>query len=100
IVTIPSNGKMEFRAMAQDGSGTALAYLGKGDIIPAKVLPRPNKIKMMQQMADMDMKMGAHALKFQPKKDERFEMKKEYGMDMDGMQMDNMEDMDHSKMNH
>ncbi|WP_111309774.1 multicopper oxidase domain-containing protein [Confluentibacter sediminis] len=100
IVTIPTNGKMEFRAMVQDGSGTALAYLGKGDIIPAKVLPRPDKIKMMQQMADMDMKMGAHALKFQPKKDERFEMKKEYGMDMEGMQMDNMEDMDHSKMNH
>lgn len=48
-------------------------------------------------MAKMDMKMGAHALKFQPKKDERYEMKEEYGMQMDGMSMDHSK-MDHSKM--
>ena len=55
---------------------------------------------MMQDMAKMDMKMGAHALKFQPKKDERFEMKEEYGMNppagragMDDMQMDGMKGM-------
>ncbi|WP_044405202.1 multicopper oxidase domain-containing protein [Lacinutrix sp. Hel_I_90] len=85
IVTIPDSGKIEFRAMAQDGSGTAMAYIGNGEILPAEIVPRPDKIKMMQQMAKMDMKMGAHALKFQPKKDERFEMKEEYGMQMDGM---------------
>jgi hypothetical protein len=33
-------------------------------------------------MAKMDMKMGAHALKYRPKKDERFKIKEEY------MQMD------------
>ncbi|MGJ8592210.1 MAG: multicopper oxidase domain-containing protein [Aquaticitalea sp.] len=100
IVTIPEQGKIELRAMAQDGSGTALAYFGKGDISPAEILPRPDKIKMMQEMAAMDMKMGAHALKFQPKKDERFEMKDEYGMKMEGMDMHNMNSIDHSKMNH
>jgi hypothetical protein len=121
IVTVPEVGKIEFRAMAQDGSGTALAYIGNGNILPAEIIPRPDKIKMMQQMAKMDMKMGAHALKFQPKKDERFEIKEEYGMQMDGMQMNEMdgmemndkkkkmdmpkdstmkEKMDHSKMDH
>ncbi len=127
IVTVPQNGKIEFRAMAQDGSGTATAFIGNGEILPAEVVAKPDKIKMMQQMAKMDlpagqagMKMGAHALKFQPNKDECFEMKEEYGMQMDEMKMDDgkmkMKDdkmkmdmpkdslmndkMDHSKMNH
>ncbi|MGZ0017719.1 multicopper oxidase domain-containing protein [Yeosuana sp. AK3] len=93
LVTIPENGKIELRAMAQDGSGTANAFIGQGNVLPAEIMPRPDKIKMMQQMAKMDMKMGAHALKFQPKKDERFEMKAEYGMQMEGM---NMKDMNHT----
>lgn len=96
IVTIPQNGKLEFRAMAQDGSGTALAYLGSGEILPAPIVEKPDKIAMMQEMAKMKMKMGAHAIKFQPKKDERYEMKEEYGMKMDGMEMDHSK-MDHSK---
>lgn len=108
IVTIPQNGKLEFRAMAQDGSGTALAYLGSGEILPAPLVEKPDKIAMMQEMAKMKMKMGAHAIKFQPKKDERFEMKEEYGMKMDGMEMDHSKmempkdsmKMDHSKMDH
>ncbi|MGV8813562.1 MAG: multicopper oxidase domain-containing protein [Gelidibacter sp.] len=119
IITIPQNGKVELRAMVQDGSGTTTAYFGKGETLPAEVIPKPDKIKMMQQMAKMDMKMGAHALKFQPKKDERFKMKEEYGMQMDDMKMDDMkgmhmndgemkmpkdsvmnDKMDHSKMDH
>ncbi len=101
IVTIPQNGKIEFRAMAQDGSGTATAYFGEGTVLKAKKLPRPDKIKMMQQMAKMDMKMGAHALKYQPKKDERFELKEEYGMQMDEMTMKtDTVIIDHSKMDY
>jgi len=111
IMTIPQNGKVELRAMVQDGSGTTTAYFGNGETLPAEVIPKPDKIKMMQQMAEMDMKMGAHALKFQPKKDARFEMKEEYGMKMDAVQMDDgemkmskdsiMDDkMDHSQMDH
>jgi CopA family copper-resistance protein len=88
IVTVPQNGKIEFRAMVQDGSGTATAFIGNGKVLPAEVVPKPDKIKMMQKMAKMDMKMGAHALKFRPKKDESFEMKEEYGMKMDEMNMD------------
>lgn len=97
IVTIPQNGKLEFRAMAQDGSGTALAYFGNGEIVSAPIVSQPDKIAMMQEMSKMKMKMGAHAIKFQPKKDERFEMKEEYGMKMDHSKMDHSK-MDHSKM--
>lgn len=102
IVTIPKEGKIEFKITAQDGSGTASAFLGSGQVLAAETIPKPDKIGMMQKMAEMDMKMGAHALKFRPKKDERFEMKKEYGMQMDksqGMKMpDNSMKMDHSQM--
>ncbi|WP_271855607.1 multicopper oxidase domain-containing protein [Patiriisocius marinus] len=101
IVTVPKEGKMEFRITAQDGSGTASAFIGNGTILPTMDVARPDKIAMMQKMAKMDMKMGAHALKFQPGKDERFEMKEEYGMQMDkmeGMKMDGEMKMDHSKM--
>lgn len=101
IVTVPQKGKMEFRITAQDGSGTASAFIGNGTSLPAMDVARPDKIAMMQKMAKMDMKMGAHALKFQPGKDERFEMKEEYGMQMDkmeGMKMYGEMKMDHSKM--
>ncbi|OCB70929.1 multicopper oxidase domain-containing protein [Flavobacterium crassostreae] len=107
IVTIPQNGKIELRAMAQDGSGITTAYFGNGTVLPAEVLPKPNKIAMMKKMVKMDMKMGAPALKFNPKKDERYEMKEKYGMKMDHSKMDMEKDssenketmkMDHSKM--
>lgn len=34
IVTIPESGKPEIRATAQDDSGHASAYLGKGKVLP------------------------------------------------------------------
>lgn len=83
IVTIPENGKMEIRATAQDGSGQTSAFLGEGMLMAAPDVPRPDKIQMMKDMAKMDMKMGAPALKANPKKDERFAMKEKYGMQMD-----------------
>lgn len=97
IVRIPEEGKVEFKSTAQDGSGTASAFLGKGEVLPAEIVQRPDKIGMMQKMAKMDMKMGAHALKFRPKKDERFKMKEEYGMQMSGMKMDSTEAMEMEK---
>lgn len=108
IVEIPEEGKIEFRITAQDGSGMASAFLGSGQVIEAEDVPRPDKIAMMQEMANMKMKMGAPALKFQPKKDERFEMQDKYGMQMEKMEMDHSKmdmqkdtmTMDHSKMDH
>ncbi len=57
IVTIP-NGQLEIIATAQDGSGHTTIHLGSGQPYPAKIIDRPDKIEMMQQMSKMDMKMG------------------------------------------
>ncbi|MFB9054235.1 multicopper oxidase domain-containing protein [Formosa undariae] len=105
IVTIPEEGKVEFKIVAQDGSGGTSAYLGTGNVLHAEEITRPDKIAMMKSMAKMDMKMGAPALKYRPNKDERFEMRAKYGMkmnaDMDHSDM-KMEDqnMSHSEMDH
>jgi len=101
IITIPEDGKIEFKITAQDGSGTASAFLGNGKVLKAQDIPKPDKIGMMKKMAKMDMKMGAHAIKLNPKKDERFKMKKEYGMQMDkkgGMDMKKDKTMSEMKM--
>jgi len=90
IITIPEDGKIEFKITAQDGSGTASAFIGNGKILKAKDIPKPDKIEMMKKIAKMDMKMGAHAIKFNPKKDERYKMKEEYGMKMGKMKGMNM----------
>lgn len=96
IVTIPENGKLEIRSTAQDGSGQTSAFLGEGMLMAAPDVPRPDKIQMMKDMAKMNMKMGAPALKANPKKDERFAMKGKYGMQMDDS--DNMKGMKHGNM--
>jgi hypothetical protein len=96
IVTIPPAGKMEIRAMAQDGSGTTSAFLGSGKALLAPEVPRPDKIGMMMKMAKMDMRMGAPAMKLNPSKEKPQEMMENWGMQMDG-KMKGMK-MDHSKM--
>ncbi len=87
IVTIPDNGKIEFRATAQDGSGHSSAFLGQGEMLPAPGVQKPDKIEMMRKMAQMNMRMGAPSTKFQPGKEEPQKMMKNWGMQMD-------EDMD------
>ncbi len=108
IVTVPISGQMEIRAMAQDGSGNTFAYLGIGDTLFAPVLPRPDKIEMMKKMAKMDMRMGAPATKFMPKKEQPKKLMQNWGMKMDkkkkdekkhgeGMDMPDMHHMDGKK---
>jgi hypothetical protein len=98
IVTIPPAGKVEIRAMAQDGSGTTSAFLGSGNVLLAPEVPRPDKIGMMMKMAKMDMRMGAPAMKLNPSEEKPQEMMENWGMQMDG-KMDGMK-MDHSVMDH
>uniref|UniRef100_UPI0040495AF1 multicopper oxidase domain-containing protein n=1 Tax=Gelidibacter sp. TaxID=2018083 RepID=UPI0040495AF1 len=101
IITIPKDGKIEFKITAQDGSETASAFLGTGKVLKAEDIPKPDKIEMMKKIAKMDMKMGAHAIKYRPKKDERYKMKEEYGMKMgkmEGMKMDGEMKMNQSEM--
>ncbi len=92
IVTIPENGKIEFRATVQDGSGSTSAFLGKGDVLPATDVERPDKIGMMVEMAEMDMQMGAPGMKFRPGREEPHKMRNKWGMDMDD-HMNDHEDM-------
>lgn len=96
IVTIPEDGKIEIRATAQDGSGQTSALLGEGMLMAAPDVPRPDKIQMMIDMAGMDMRMGAPALKANPNEDERFAMREKYGMQMEDM--GNMNGMSHEDM--
>src|SRR5699024_7926198 len=97
IITVPQEGKVELRAMVQDGYGITTAYLGEGEILPAEIIAKPDKTEIKQEMEQMDMKMGAHALKYRTKKDERYKMKEKYGMKMDGMET-NHSKMDYSMM--
>jgi len=46
IVTVPSAGRWEVRATAQDGSGHASVWLGAGEAHPAPAIPRPNLYNM------------------------------------------------------
>ena len=98
IVTIPDSGKIEIRATVQDGSGQTSTYLGTGEVLAAPDVMRPDKIGMMMEMAKMDMRMGAPAMKYKPSEEEPKEMMDKWGMKMDHDM--NMDEMDHSKMDH
>ncbi|HDZ14513.1 MAG TPA: copper oxidase, partial [Pricia sp.] len=106
IVTIPENGKLQVRATAQDGSGEATAFIGKGPTLQAPEVPKPDLIESMKSMMAMNMKMGAPASKFNPSKNDSIEVMKKYAMKKEGMGMGGMKmkgmDMkrDTSKMHH
>ncbi len=55
LVTIPNNGAAEFRASAQDGSGSSSVFLGKGDKIFVKKIPAPDLYSMTKAMGKMNM---------------------------------------------
>lgn len=46
IVTVPKDGAFELRATAQDGSGKASIYIGKGEKVSVKSIPKPNLYAM------------------------------------------------------
>lgn len=101
IFEIPESGKLEIKAYAQDGSGSTSTYLGSGNLHPAPDLLQPDKVKIMQDMAKMDMKMGAPALISNPKKVDPQTMMEKYGMKMDhsmhNMPMDEMGHNEHEE---
>jgi FtsP/CotA-like multicopper oxidase with cupredoxin domain len=51
LVTVPPEGRWEFRASANDGSGFASAFFGEGEAHPATSLPRPNGYSMNVALA-------------------------------------------------
>ena len=54
IVTVPKSGSFEFRATAQDGSGHASLFIGEGDKVFTKDIPKPNLYKMDHSHMMMD----------------------------------------------
>ena len=53
LITLPKKKSIEIKATAQDGSGSAAVTLGKGEVLKAPVVPKPNPAQQMKQMADM-----------------------------------------------
>lgn len=80
IVEIPTSGKVEIRAMAQDGSGTTSTFLGTGEILAAAIVTKPDKIEMMKKMGEMKMRMGAPSIKLNPAKEDGKKMMHNWGM--------------------
>ena len=51
LITLPKNRAVEFKAYAQDGSGSASAILGTGKVIKAPLVPPPDLIAQMKHHA-------------------------------------------------
>ena len=95
LVTIPQNGAAEFRASAQDGSGSASVFLGVGEKKYVEKIPAPDLYKMTKAMGKMDMiSLNMKGMKMKSMDMEREEMK---GMDMKDDKMKGM-DMKDDKM--
>ena len=105
LLTVPKNKTMEFRATAQDVSGFASLYLGKGDTLSAAPIPRPNVWNMDEMMMSMAVnfpnrmnhsgmgEMDHSKIKMEPAEKQQPAAKPKKGHE--GMDMDKM---DHSKM--
>lgn len=101
VVTIPENKQFEFLATAEDRSGSASLWLGKGEKVPAKKLPKLNYfagMKMMNDMMKMNGDMEAMGMKMSL---QEMDMNQVMYPELDetaskGHNMHDMGDMDHS----
>ena len=50
LLTVPEDKSIEFRATAQDGSGFATAVIGKGKLLEAAPLSKPDLMEQMKRM--------------------------------------------------
>lgn len=94
IIKIPDNGQYEFRATAQDITGSASAFFGSGPQVKAKNIPKLDYITLMSDMNRMTWMMKGEGMKM---KMGLYMKMPEKSMNMQGMQeMDqmNMENMD------
>jgi CopA family copper-resistance protein len=102
ILTIPNDMAYEIRATAQDGSGFASFFLGKGMKMEAPTIPKPNLYEMTRTMSSMNMnamKMKGNHVKTFPNYSsiENSNPQKEH--DMKGMDMKNMDSQKHDMKN-
>jgi CopA family copper-resistance protein len=91
IVTLPENGAYELRATAQDGSGYATAWLGKGKQVAAPAIPKPDLYQMTRSMSSMS--MGSMGVMRYGKGGKGHSMSGMSGMNHQGMDMNGMDDM-------
>lgn len=91
IIKIPSSGKYELRATAQDISGHTSAFFGEGNVVDAPSIPKIDYFKIMHHMntmmSSMNMEMGASKGPMT-----NVEVKAGDEMDMGNIQMDNEKD--------
>ena len=60
IVSIPKDKAIELKAFAQDGSGFVSAVFGKGTLLTAPEIPKPDLIEQMKMMSKMHSMKGEH----------------------------------------
>jgi CopA family copper-resistance protein len=104
ILTIPSDMAYEFRATAQDGSGFASFFMGKGMKMEAPTIPKPNLYEMTRIMSSMNMnamKMkGTHIKTFTSYTQKEIPNPNAHkAHDMKGMDMKNMDSQKHDMKN-
>ncbi len=101
IIKIPSSGKYELRATAQDISGHTSAFFGEGNEVAAPDIPKLDYFKIMHHMntmmSSMNMKMGTSKgpmTNIEVESGDEKDIRPSGGdkMDMGNMQMDNEKD--------
>ena len=58
LINLPEKKSIEIRATAQDGSGSTSATIGKGELLKAPVVPKPDPVQQMKAMAKMHSREG------------------------------------------
>jgi FtsP/CotA-like multicopper oxidase with cupredoxin domain len=58
LVTVSDQGSFEFKATAQDGSGSVSAFIGEGERVLAPTIPKPDLYRMHGGHESMKMDMG------------------------------------------
>ena len=60
LITIPENQALEIKATAQDGTGFATALIGKGEVLKAPTISKPDPVREMKRMALMHVGHDVH----------------------------------------
>lgn len=94
IIHIPSSGKYELRATAQDISAYTSAFFGEGKVVDAPAIPKIDYFKIMHHMNNM---MSSMSMKMGSSKMPMTNIEVHHTGAMGNMQMDNM-DMSQMKM--
>ncbi|RJQ53365.1 MAG: copper oxidase, partial [Nitrospiraceae bacterium] len=66
VVTVSDKGSLEFKAAAQDGSGSASAFIGEGERVFAPDIPKPDLYRM-HGAGNAGMDMGDHDMHMMPR---------------------------------